>query len=350
MTVATTYLLALGFLFAFLLAVVPGRRALDLGAGITLLGVGLVAPQAMCLLLAMTIGLPLLMRMPAMQARRHWVTLWCVSIAIGLLVLTRFFEPAIWLGASYFVLRHVHVVIEWWLGRIAAPSIREHVHFQLFLPVLVAGPIHRLPAFTRQIARRSVTQQDIYMGLERVLLGLGSVVIVANWALRRLSNLADELMVNQSLFLQDWLEGTFSWLQIFFGFGGFSAIAIGLSRIGGIQIEENFRAPWRAVNLVDFWTRWHISLSTWCRDYLYTPIAARFRAPVAGALVSMIGMGLWHDFSAYYLVWGVWQGTGIALTQILVRQRIALAPWLLSVSVPLWLTLTQPIINAILRN
>ena len=346
----STALLLYGLLAVALAAVLRGNRGLDAISLVTIWALFKASPATAVYLVVSTFTLPLILRLPwASRHRKSVALIGSAALVVGL-VMTRISDAVLWVGVSYFTLRHLHVLLDWWLGRVDAPQFPEYWRYQLFLPVILTGPIHRYPAFIREASRRRVTADAVFAGLERTLLGLVSVVVVANWALRRLSELVATHTVDLPLFFQHWISSGFDWLQILFGFGGFSAIAIGLAQVAGIKLEENFRAPWLATNLVDFWRRWHITLSSWVRDYLYAPIAARSRAPAIGAFAAMVAMGLWHDFTLYYLLWGIWQGLGISLTQYLMNGLTIIPAWAMRLSVPLWLTLTKPTILWLLEG
>src|SRR5690606_22484260 len=98
---------------------------------------------------------------------------------------------------------------------------------------------------------------------------------------------------------------------LYFKFSGYSDIAIGVSRLLGFRVMENFHYPFIAQNIGDFWKRWHISLSSWCRDYAYMPVWSRLRNGALAALASMLILGLWHELSWRYLAWGLYHGAGI---------------------------------------
>lgn len=345
MTGLTTLVLFFGLLAAFLAVIFRGNRGLDVVCILSMLMLAKLSHETAVFLVASTVVIPVTLKTEWARGNRTFTLAALTTLLLAGLAISRHTELILWIGVSYFVLRHLHVVIEWWLRRLDAPTIPDYFRYQFFLPVLVAGPINRFPQFKREMSRRRVTNDSVLIGLERVLLGVASIVIIANWALRRALEMVQASMVSEPLFFQQWVSGCFEWLQIFFSFGGYSAVAIGLARIVGITIEENFNAPWRAADLVDFWRRWHITLSSWVRDYLHGPVSAHFRWPATGAFASMIAMGLWHDFSWYYVGWGLWQGLGIVLTQRLVVSHGRAYTWCLRLSVPIWLTLTKPVVS-----
>ena len=98
------------------------------------------------------------------------------------------------------------------------------------------------------------------------------------------------------------LASAADWVQIYFIFGGFGALALGLALMMGLVVEENFDRPWAARNLIEFWTGWHITLSLWCRDYVFQVVTAFSRSPLLGLTAAMTAIGLWHEVSVYYFL------------------------------------------------
>ena len=120
----------------------------------------------------------------------------------------------------------------------------------------------------------------------------------------------------------------------------------------GLKLEENFRKPYLARDLIDFWDRWHMTLSHWCRDYIYVPLTAWSRSPVIGVLAAMLVLGLWHESSAYYILWACWQALGIILTHRFIRPLNAsrAVPLLLIKLVScFWLVSAKPIVSNFLE-
>jgi alginate O-acetyltransferase complex protein AlgI len=274
-------------------------------------------------------------------------------VLIGLLFASREMSALFWVGGAYFTLRHMHVLIDWWMGRLQIPRLTEYLRYQLFIPTIMAGPIHRLDNFQRQLRRQQLTASNLFTGAERALFGLAQAVIVSSWALRRLRDHSEERIEAWPQFFRWWVEGGIDWLQLYFSFAGLTSLALGLSLMMGLKLEENFNRPWASRNLIDFWTRWHMTLSHWCRDYVYYPITAVTRLPVIGLLLAMLAMGLWHDHSLYYVLWAVWQSIGIFLTHAALRLPSEFVPpWAKRiiglVSVCLWLSLTKPMVLSLL--
>jgi alginate O-acetyltransferase complex protein AlgI len=140
---------------------------------------------------------------------------------------------------------------------------------------------------------------------------------------------------------------------MYFSFAGLTSLALGLSLMMGFKLEENFNRPWAARNLVDFWSRWHMTLSNWCRDYVFYPFTAVTRLPIVGLVLAMLAMGLWHASSAYYVLWAIWQSLGIFVTHMVLRlpggslhrnTKLLIG----TTSVFVWLTLTKPVVLQLL--
>jgi alginate O-acetyltransferase complex protein AlgI len=353
MTGVSTYLM-LSSLFAVLLVwILPRRQALNAVALVTLTSIAVISPlSALWLAGSSLITVLTIQHMKAARYRGPVVLIYC-CVLVSLLFMTREMAAIFWIGGAYFTLRHMHVLLDWWMGRLRVPTTVEYLRYSLFLPVIMAGPIHRLDNFQRQVRRQRVTPSDVFNGAERALFGLAQVVVISSWALRRLRDSSQQYTADWTAFFQRWLDGGFEWLQMFFSFAGLTSLALGLSLMAGLRLEENFNRPWASRNLIDFWSRWHMTLSNWCRDYVFYPVAAVTRLPIVGLLLAMLAMGLWHDDSAYYVLWAVWQALGIYLTHVALRLPAEFLPGsakriIGTLSVFLWLSLTKPMVLSLL--
>ncbi len=264
--------------------------------------------------------------------------------------------PIALLGSAYFTLRHIHVLAEWAWGRLEAPTLGELARYHLLLPVLSSGPIHRLPHFNRACLRRRWNAEEFFTGAERALLGAAMVTIIGGVVLGwRLDSMIRSLGVDG--FIGVWLISAVDWLRLYVYFAGYTDIALGLCLMMGLTLEENFDRPWRAQSLVEFWTRWHMTLSHWCRDYIYVPLAAATRSPLIGVGSALLALGIWHQTSLYYVAWAVWQTLGIVLTHAYGRLGDPLGLdrwpiWLKVVAAPVailaWLSAARPVIGLLL--
>jgi alginate O-acetyltransferase complex protein AlgI len=241
------------------------------------------------------------------------------------------------------------------MGRIPAPTVRAHLRYQLFLPLVVVGPIHRIDHFEHQCQRRRWDAGDFLVGMERVLIGLFMAKVIGGWLIARTALDLDHILMDGSPFLRAWASSAMDWVLLYFVFAGLSGVALGTAAMIGLKLEENFNAPWNARSLLDFWQRWHMTLSRWALDYVFRPVMALTRRPALGVAAAMLAIGLWHELSAYYVLWAVWQALGIGLNRLLAplalwqalpaRLRGAVAPLLILG----WLSLTRPLIELLLE-
>jgi alginate O-acetyltransferase complex protein AlgI len=259
------------------------------------------------------------------------------------------------LGAAYFTLRNLHVLLDGWMSGSQGPGLRAMLQYQFFLPVLVAGPIHRFPNFRRALSYRRFDRTEIAAGAERALLGLAQATILGVALMGRTPVV---LGAPGQGFWSDWALSAAGWIQLYFVFAGLSSFAVGVSRMMGIAIEENFNNPFASRSLLEFWTRWHMSLSFWARDYVFQPVSAATRQPIVGLAAAMLVIGIWHETSIYYVLWSGWQVTGVVLNRLLSawadRRGFHLSDRLRSLMGPLavlgWLSLAQPLIATTLSS
>lgn len=295
---------------------VPSRWAQDGVAAFTLVVLAIVSPASALWLLAVAAGTPVAMTLGDRLAQRGLIAfIWGIGL-LAALVASRFLVGPLWIGGAYFTLRALHVLLDWWTGRLGNPGLRRHMRYQLYLPTLMAGPINRLSVFERQLERRRWDLATFLSGAERALFGTVAVVVLGSWGMSVAHQGVDPLVAPWRGFWRDWALSALDWVQLYFTFFGLTSLALGLSLMMGLRLEENFNQPWRARNLLDFWTRWHITLSQWARDYVFASVTALSRHPVLGLLAAMVFIGLWHEFSLYYVLWGLWQALGIVLTRL----------------------------------
>ena len=272
-----------------------------------------------------------------------------VVLHVLALVLLRDLPGYAWIGGAYFTLRHVHVLSDWWVGSLSRPRWDDYARYHLFLPVLAAGPIHRYQPFKRQLARRRNDPQELAIGAERLLWGAFQSIVLGHFLIAKAQGILSDIIAPLPAFLFQWALSALDWVGLYLTFAGLSSVAIGLALMMGLRIEENFNAPWRAQNLVDFWSRWHMTLTGFSRDYVFRPVAARTRSSAFGAFSAMIFLGIWHGSTVYWLGWGIWQGLGILLT--VQAQRLpfvaSLPGWSGKVFAALWLSATYPVVTLV---
>jgi len=216
------------------------------------------------------------------------------------------------LGLSYYSFRQIHYIFEAYKNKLPEHTFTDYFCYLFFLPTLFIGPIHRFPNFLRYLKRRRWDPKLVSMGLERILYGYVKILVIANYVVEeRFAAFAQDVSFGHPI-IREYFAAARYGMNLYFQFSGYSDVAIGLSLIIGFKIIENFHYPFLAVNISDFWRRWHISLSDWCRDYVFFPVASATRKPQIAIITSMLVLGLWHAVSLQYICWGLYHGFGIA--------------------------------------
>ncbi|MBC7835847.1 MAG: MBOAT family protein [Phycisphaerales bacterium] len=231
------------------------------------------------------------------------------------------------MGISFYTFMTMSYTIDVYRGHCRARrSLLEMAVFVSYFPHLVAGPILRAPDLLPQLeAKQPFNWANIRIGVGLILWGMTKKVFVADPMARIVQEVygAPEAASGFGL-----LMGTYAFAaQIYCDFSGYSDIAIGSSRLLGIKLPENFRHPYLATSITDFWRRWHISLSTWLRDYLYIPLGGNKKGVArtyVNLLITMILGGLWHGPGWHWIVWGTLHGAVLAIERAIgVRGRSA---------------------------
>ena len=225
------------------------------------------------------------------------------------------------IGISFFTFHAISYVVD--VYRNDAVAQKSPVHAALYLllfPQLIAGPIIRYREIAGQLERRVADFDGFGEGVRRFIIGLGKKMLIAN----TVAVPADRIFSmngGEISFAHAWLGIACYTLQIYFDFSGYSDMAIGLGRMFGFRFPENFRWPYIAASVQEFWRRWHISLSNWFRDYLYVPLGGNRATParVYRNLVTVFFLcGLWHGASWNFVIWGLYHGS------FLVAERVGL--------------------------
>lgn len=240
------------------------------------------------------------------------------------------------LGLSYYTFRCIHYGIEKYKHTIPAHDFYSFAQYMFFLPTLIAGPIHRYGDFSRDLRRKRWNPYMFAEGLERIIYGYVKISFIANLLVNFIFALYIQDVLAYNGALGRYLEMVKIGLNLYFLFSGYSDVVIGFGLLLGFKVMENFNHPFLAANISDFWKRWHISLTSFCRDYVYMGTISVTRSASLAAIASMLVMGLWHEFSLRYLVWGLYHGIGIMAWQqfqILKRylpqttNKMAVYPW-----------------------
>ena len=242
-------------------------------------------------------------------------------------------EPNIILpvGISFYTFQTLSYTLDIYFRK-ARPtgSFLDFALYVTFFPQLVAGPIVRAMDFLPQCAEpKRATRDQFGWGLYFITLGLFQKVVLADGFLSSASDTVFGFKEGAIYSLDAWLGLLAFSAQIFCDFAGYSTCAIGVALCLGFILPDNFRSPYAAIGLSDFWRRWHITLSTWLRDYLYIPLGGNRKGNVRTLLNLMITMflgGLWHGASWTFVVWGLLHGFYLAVEQVL-RQTFGHVTW-----------------------
>jgi alginate O-acetyltransferase complex protein AlgI len=308
-----------------------------------------------CGLLLLTMGVDYLVggRIAATEspgAKKHW--LWVsVCCDLGILFFFKYYDLgagtvnvlAQWLGAESALLPLLHLVLPVGISfytfqsmsysidiyRGHARPARSFVDFACYVslfPQLVAGPIVRYHEVDSQLRVRSHTWAKAGAGIVLFVMGLAKKVLLAD----AVAPMADWGFSQETLgFAGAWSSLIAYTLQIYFDFSGYSDMAVGLGLMLGFQFPQNFNSPYKAASITEFWRRWHISLSSWLRDYLYIPLGGNQKGPVrtyVNLFLTMLLGGLWHGASWTFMLWGAYHGSLLALERM--NRKRGLGWWL----------------------
>jgi len=233
-------------------------------------------------------------------------------------------------GISFYTFQTMSYTIDIYRRKLAPTrSFLNFAVFVAFFPQLVAGPIERARNLLPQIERpRHITTASIDSGLFLILWGYFKKVVIADNAALISDQVFNNYMSHSGLAV---LVGVLAFsVQIYGDFSGYSDIARGLARLMGIELMVNFKLPYMALNPSDFWRRWHISLSSWLRDYLYVPLGGNRKGPVrtyVNLSITMLLGGLWHGAAWNFVIWGAFHGLILVLYRLFERQPMDRQPW-----------------------
>ena len=232
-------------------------------------------------------------------------------------------------GISFYTFQTMSYSID--VYRRNCPAQRDPIAFGCYVtmfPQLIAGPIVRYVDVMREINDRRETFEGFFLGIRRFLVGLAKKLILANGVGMLWDAVSAQPAASLSA-LSAWLGVLAYAFQIYFDFSGYSDMAIGMGRMFGFQFPENFRYPYVSRSVSDFWRRWHITLSTWFREYLYIPLGGnRVRVPrnIFNLAVVWMATGLWHGASWNFLLWGAYFGAVLIAEKFLYGKALSRAP------------------------
>ncbi len=220
-------------------------------------------------------------------------------------------EIALPIGISFFTFQVLSYVIDAYRGEIKPQrSFMALLLYVSFFPQLIAGPIVRYSDIEKQLFDREINITRAAQGLRRFIIGLSKKLLLANCFGQLVDN-AYGCSAEQLSMPLAWLAAICYCLQIYFDFSGYSDMAIGLGKVAGFDFNENFNYPFAALSMKDFWRRWHISLSTWFREYVYIPLGGNRKGrgrTCLNKIIVFLLTGLWHGAQWTFVVWGLLHG------------------------------------------
>ncbi len=224
------------------------------------------------------------------------------------------------IGISFFTFQALSYVIDVYRDDVAVQKNYGKVLLYIsFFPQLIAGPIVRYKDVAEEIDQRKADINDIACGLRRFIAGLGKKVLISNTMAMAVDFVFD-IGSDDLNIISAWIGAVAYIMQIYFDFSGYSDMAIGLGRMFGFHFRENFNYPYIATSIQDFWRRWHISLSTFFRDYVYIPLGGNRKGRVRTVLNKLIVFfltGLWHGANWTFVVWGLFHGFFLLLEEFI---------------------------------
>lgn len=236
------------------------------------------------------------------------------------------------LAISFFVFEFIHYLVDIQKGKLPIRSPLNFTLFSIFWPSVVAGPVKRFEQFLPALSAgcRKLNSVDIQAGLTRVIIGLIKKLLIAENLTRYIDFWQPQFSTMNGE--ERWLLVLAISLRILFDFSGYSDMAIGFARMMGIKLPENFRWPYFATSLQGFWQRWHISLSTWIRDYIYIPLGGSKHGTVrkfSNGVFAFAICGLWHGAAWNFIFWGLYHGIGLVIFSntktLFLENRLALS-------------------------
>lgn len=248
-------------------------------------------------------------------------------------------QIALPIGISFYTFQTISYVLDVYRGQVAAQ--KRYYKYLMYLSSyhqLVAGPIVRYSDVAAEIENRTVSAQDFSEGITRFCLGLTKKVVVANVAGSLAGNYLDADLASLSV-AGAWFGVLLYTLQIYYDFSAYSDMAIGLGRMFGFHYHQNFNYPYIAKSVTEFWRRWHISLSSFFRDYVYIPLGGKYRHQIFNICVVWFLTGLWHGASWNFILWGVFYGALLIVEKLGLLKVLEKIPSVFSHLYLLFLTL-----------
>lgn len=289
-------------------------------------------------------GFGLLLERYRQKPAARWICFCSVAVSLGFLLYFKYADffleninavtglelgllnIALPIGISFYTFQMISYTVDVYRGE---PAQRNPLHLATYIamfPQLIAGPIVRYSQIAAQLQRRTHSVDLAALGIRRFLLGLGKKILIAN----QLGELCNAFLVStEKSVLFHWIYAIAFSLHIYFDFSGYSDMAIGLGKIFGFHFAENFNYPYISASITEFWRRWHISLGTWFREYVYIPLGGNRKGKERTILNLMIVWfltGLWHGASWNFVMWGMYYGILLIIEKFMIGDRLEKVP------------------------
>jgi alginate O-acetyltransferase complex protein AlgI len=255
------------------------------------------------------------------------------TFGIKIIRKTLFYDIALPIGISFFTFQALSYVIDVYRGVVSKQTnFFKLLLYISFFPQLIAGPIVKYKDVENQLSVRKPDVLNISAGIQRFIFGLGKKVLLANTFAVVADNIFSASISEINIF-GAWIGAVAYMFQIFFDFSGYSDMAIGMASMFGFNFMENFKDPYLALGIQDFWRRWHISLSTWFKEYLYIPLGGNRKSEIRtdiNKIIVFLCTGIWHGANITFLFWGLYNGLFLLLESH-VKKIKELNKWLLHI-------------------
>ena len=249
------------------------------------------------------------------------------------------------IGISFYTFQIISYEVDVYKGKIkASKNLLEFMTYVFLFPQLIAGPIVRYENINKELKSRKVTFEDFGNGVNRFIIGLFKKVVIAN----NIGELCNTLVGSDEVsVLLYWILGISYMLQIYFDFSGYSDIAIGIGKMIGFKFPENFNYPYIADSVTNFWRRWHMTLSSWFRDYVYIPLGGNRVSTlkhIRNIFIVWILTGLWHGASWNFIIWGLYFGIILIIEKYFLNKVLEKLPKVIRIIYTLFIVMISFII------
>ena len=233
------------------------------------------------------------------------------------------------IGVSFNTFQSLSYVIDVYRGTVKCEkSFYNYLTYTTLFPQIIAGPIVRYETVDEELETKNISLDNFSAGMKRFIIGLGKKVLIAN-SVGALWNTIETGNYSELSMLFAWIGIISFALQIYFDFSGYSDMAIGLAQIFGMKFDENFNYPYISKSITEFWRRWHITLSSWFRDYVYIPLGGNrrgFAIQIRNILIVWFLTGAWHGASWNFILWGLYFGIILILEKLFLLKLLEKLP------------------------